>query len=67
MCTCGEHTGHVLQSCITVSHYLFLQDGWTALQVAYEQGHDEVVQTLMIAKSDLNLLNVSTSDDVWAQ
>ena len=39
-----------------------VQDGWTALHAACAQGRDEVVQTLMIAKADLNLqTNVSTS------
>ena len=55
-------------SCVTIVYYsqslnyLLVQDGWTALHVACEKGHDEVVQTLMIAKADLNLQNnVSTS------
>ena len=39
-------------------NYLLLQDGWTALHVACEKGHDEVVQTLLRAKADLNLQNI---------
>ena len=55
-------------SCVTIVYYsqllnyLLVQDGWTALHVACHKGHDEVVQTLMIAKADFSLQNnVSTS------
>ena len=55
-------------SCVTIVYdsqslnYLLVQDGWTALHMACQKGLAEIVQTLMIAKADLNLqTNVSTS------
>ena len=46
---------------LTVTYIVcYIQDGWTALHAACQEGKEQVVKALVIAKADLNLqANVS--------
>ena len=47
-----------------MQYNLYVQDGWTALHVACEDGHDDTVKILMRAKADLNL-QTNVSNYFW--
>ena len=50
---------------LTITYIVcYFQDGFTALHVACQEGKEQVVEALVVAKADLNLLT-NVSDNVY--
>lgn len=48
----NKMNGHA--TCMSIFIVCFSQDGWTALHIAAQEGHKEIVVTLLEADADVN-------------